>query len=269
MKKSYGIIAILVSSVSLLFAETNAHIEVKLFKNWVIEQEVNCGNFNLVIKNTGTEPILLAKSHVHFEVGQLVTRPLPYDPSEDFRQEQEYQRVAGGKDFLFSLFPDEMHVYEGRKFLLDSQIPFSEEMRFTVSIYVGKGVWLNSEPLIINGVVPDSEEKVATVGDANFRCDLMAVTYKNERWLYSKSPKGDYFEICPVSLTNEIRVEPHDGKRLYKIWDGDKSMIYQDGTCILLEGPDENNVFGKWTRERKQKAEADNAEVRRKKAEAQ
>ena len=30
---------------------------------------------------------------------------------------------------------------------------------------------------------------------------------------------------------------------------------------------DENNVFGKWTRERKQRAEADNAEVRRKKAE--
>jgi hypothetical protein len=45
-------------------------------------------------------------------------------------------------------------------------------------------------------------------------------------------------------------------------------MIYRDGQSIILEGPDENNVFGKWTRERKQKAEADNAEVRRKKQEA-
>jgi len=46
-------------------------------------------------------------------------------------------------------------------------------------------------------------------------------------------------------------------------------MIYHLIKSVLTEGPDENNVLGKWTRERKQKAEADNAEVRRKKAEAQ
>ena len=60
-----------------------------------------------------------------------------------------------------------------------------------------------------------------------------------------------------------------DDATLFKIWDGDKSMIYHLIKSVLTEGPDENNVLGKWTRERKQKAEADNAEVRRKKAEAQ
>jgi hypothetical protein len=45
-------------------------------------------------------------------------------------------------------------------------------------------------------------------------------------------------------------------------------MIYDMYKSVIVEGPDENNVLGKWTRERKQKAEADNAEVRRKKQEA-
>ena len=72
------------------------------------------------------------------------------------------------------------------------------------------------------------------------------------------------------SASQTKSVPSHEGKgRLYKIWDGEKSMIYQDGVCMLLEGPDENDVFGKWTRKRKQRAEADNAEVRRKKAEAE
>ena len=90
-------------------------------------------------------------------------------------------------------------------------------------------------------------------------------TLPNERL---RSAGGSYYSICPVSLTNKIRIEPHEGKgSLYKIWDGDKSMIFQKNNGMLLEGPDENNVFGKWTCERKQRAEADNAEVRRKKAE--
>jgi len=255
------------------FAET-ALIEVKFFKDWVIKGESTSDNFNLAIKNTGTAPILLAETSLCFEIGQLVTRPLPRNLAEDKEQEEQYQiMLMESREFL-KLLPEETHVYEGRKFLL-RPLPFSEEIRFTVSIYLGKGAWLDSEPLTLKGVVPDAEEKVATVGETIFPCDLVAVTYKNERWLYVKtrpneqlrSAGGKYYSICPVSLTNKIRVEPHDGKMLYKIWDGDKSMIYRDGQAILLEGPDENNVFGKWTRERKQKAEADNAEVRRKKAE--
>ena len=254
-------------------AETNALIEVKLFKDWVIKEEEIPHNINLAIKNTGTTPIRLAQAPALFTMGQLSLRPLPHKPdaAEDKRQENEYQMITGNGGSFFELPPGETHVYEGRKFFIIGQtMPFSEEMRFTVSVYLGNGFYLDSEPVMLKGIVPDSEEKVAVVGDANFSCDLVAVTYKNERWLYARTPNGYYFEICPISLTNKIRAEPHEGKgRLYKIWDGDKSMIYQDGQSILTEGPDENNVFGKWTRERKQRAEVDNAEVRRKKAEAE
>jgi len=251
-------------------AETNALIEVKLFKDWVIKREEVGGNFNLAIKNTGTTPIRLAKHPVNFDIGQLVVRPLPRNPNtadETDRQEFEYQMaVRNGLGGFFELPPGETHVYEDRKFL--KQFPFSEEMRFTVSVYLSKGVWLDSELVIFKGVTPDSEEKMATVGNANFLRDLVAITYKNERWLYTKLG-GNYFSVCPLSFANKIRVELHDGKRLHKIWDGDKSMIYELGQSIFTEGPDENDVFGKWTRERKQRAEADNAEVRRKKAEAE
>jgi len=148
------------------------------------------------------------------------------------------------------------------------QTPFTGE-KFVVSVYLNNGFWLDSEPLTVNGVVPDSEEFLATINDGRNlqnNWDLVAVTYKNERWLYKK--RGDYYALaCPLSLTNKIRIEPHDAKGHYKIWDGDKFMIYEIGLGLLTEGPDENDVFGKWTRERKQKAEADNAEVRRKKAE--
>jgi hypothetical protein len=92
--------------------------------------------------------------------------------------------------------------------------------------------------------------------------------------LYVKSiPKpgliysGKYcYPICPLSLIGKIRVELHDGENLFRIWDGDKPMIYHMAKNMLTEGLDEHNVLAKWTRERKQKAEADNAEVRRRKA---
>jgi len=248
------------------FAETNALIEVKLFKDWVIKGERDFGN--VAIKNTGSDSIALAKDPVYFEIGQLTARPLPRDIYADRTQEEHYKVIRWDGEF-FNLLPGETHVYEGRTFHLgDYRYVFADEMRFTVSIYLGKGFWLDSEPLTVAGIVPDSEEKVATITDANGSRDLVAITYKNERWLYTKL--GDlYFSVCPLSRTNKIRAEPHDGKRLHKVWDGEKSMIYLLGQSMLLEGPDENDVFGKWTRERKQRAEADNAEARRKKAEAE
>ena len=266
MKKPALIQIICVICVLPAFAETNALIEVKLFKDWVIKGEANFGHFNLAIKNTGTAPFLLANGATDFEIGQLSLSK--NDRHSGSLREQFYNLIAetnSGYQGFFSLPPGETHVYEGRKFYLNEEIPFSDEMRFTVSVYLGKGFWLDSESVTLKGVVPDSIEHVATHPSEYGSRDLVAVTYKNERWLYSKS--ASYFQICPISLTNKIRVEPHDGKSLHKIWDGDKSMTYRLGNSILTEGPDENNVFGKWTRERKQKAEADNAEVRRKKAE--
>jgi len=269
MKKMIRL-AMCISTTSLLSvsAETNALIEVKLFKAWVIKGEHLSGNFNLAIQNTGTDPIRLAKHPVNFEVGQLVIRPLPHNPRDDLKQEEEYQMIALDGDAFFSLPPGETHVYVWRKFYLDRQTPFSKEMNFTVSIYLGKGFWLNSEPLTVQGIIPDAVEQLASIKDNTKNIQaaprkLSAVTYKNERWLYSNG----YFPICPLSPTNKIRIEPHDDVSLFKIWDGDKSMIYDMNQFILTEAPDENDVFGKWTRERKQKAEVDNAEVRRKKAE--
>jgi len=243
------------------FAETNALIEVKNFKDWVIKGEYTFGG--LVFKNTGTDPLLLAKKPLDFEMYQFIQ-----SKSTDVRSlDGGLKRVEQRSDGFLHLLPGETHVYEGRTFPLDTKHIFSEgEIRFVKPIYFGNGVWIDTKPVTFNGVVPDSEEHIATITDVNGSWNLVAVTYKNERWLYSKSTI--YWSICPISLTNKIRIEPHDGKgSLYKIWDGDKSMIYQDGTCMLTEGTDENNVFGKWTRERKQRAEADNAEVRRKKAE--
>ena len=277
MKKCHTLLIALIGIASLASAETNVVIEVKLFKDWVIKWE--CGFGNLAIKNTGTDPIRLVKDAGYFAISQLYARSLP-DKRAEYREseiESSYQMLFFEEAEFFNLLPEETHVYEGRKFLLPVLTPFSETMPFIVSIYLGNGFWLDSEPLTVKGVVPDSEEYVATVGDGDFPRHLVTITYKNERWLYVKtlpnerlrSAGGAYYSICPLSLTNKIRIEPHDGKRLYKIWDGDKSMIYLLGQSILTEGPDENNVLGKWTRERKQKAEADNAEVRRKKAEAQ
>lgn len=142
---------------------------------------------------------------------------------------------------------------------------------------------MDSEPCTVNGVVPDSMEEISTIANNTLarqgknlyvRSKLVAVTYRNERWLYKKSiPKpeliwsGKYcYPICPVGLTNEIRVEPYDDAYLFKIWDGDKSMIYDMPKNDIVEGPDENNVLGKWTREKKKEVDAHNAEVRLKKA---
>jgi len=264
-------------------AETKALIEVELFKNWVIKGERNFGN--LAIKNTGTEPIALAKNPAFFEIGQLLSRPLPRDPYADRSQENHYQVIQADGEF-FKLLPEETHVYEGRKFPFgDYRYIFSDQMRFTISVYLGKGVWLDSEPLTVKGVIPDSEEYLATANNKkltrqgdNFHdtWELVAVTYNNERWLYKVTPNRLvrnanvlYSPVCPLSLTNKIRVESYDDEGQFKIWDGDRFMIFHMTKSMLTEGPDENNVLGKWTRERKQKAEADNAEVRRKKAEAQ
>jgi len=259
---------------SLLSAETNAVIEVKLFKDWEITNERGFGN--LAIKNTGVSPIRLAKDAFDFEGGQLYTRSFPDKRSEyiETMYETNYKMIAWGDGEFFDLPPGETHVYEGRKFLLPARAPFSVEMRFIVSIYLGNGFWLDSEPLTVKGVAPDSVEDLATVSDNEqahervlgaYSKKLTLVTYQNERWLYSSG----YYPVCPLSLTDKIRVEPHDDKALFKIWDGDKFFIYDFKKSVIVEGPDENNVLGKWTRERKQRAEADNAEVRRKKAEVQ
>ena len=274
MRKSYRMmIALLIGGAPCLFAETNALIEVKLFKDWMIKEEQFLDNFNLAIKNTGTDPIRLANDPVDFEIGQLAVRTLPRKPDtpdEKVWQEHQYQVIMqsgfgkiGGGSVFFELSPRETHVYEGRKFGAHNGFPFTDEMRFTVSVYLGNGFYLDSEPVTIKGVVPDSEEKVGAVGDVNGSRDLVAVTYRNERWLYTKLDRL-YFSDCPVSLTGKIRVEPHEGKGQYRIWDGDKPMVFNMYKSVLVEGPDENDVLGKWTRERKRKAEADNAEVRRK-----
>jgi len=268
MKKHSILTALLIGTSPLLFAETNALIEVKLFKGWVIKGE--CGFGNLAIKNTGTAPILLAKDAFTFSSFQLHARSFPNKRAEygESEIESDYQMLRSMEEFeFFNLLPGETHVYEGRKFLLPARAPFSEEMRFIVSIYLGKGFWLDSEPLTVKGVVPDSIEHVTTLTDVNGSRDLVTVTYKNERWLYTKL--GGYYTDFPLSLTNKIRVEPHEAKGHYKIWDGDKPIVFDLLQSLIREGPDENNVLGKWTRERKQKAEADNAEVRRKKAEQQ
>ncbi|MCL2104421.1 MAG: hypothetical protein FWH21_05110 [Kiritimatiellaeota bacterium] len=278
-------ITLFISSASLLFAETNALIEVKLFKDWEIKGERGFGN--LTIKNTGTAPILLAKDASIFDGFQLHARSFPAKRAE-YREdeiESDYRILRSMEEFeFFSLLPGETHVYEGRKFYLSTRSAFSEEMRFIVSIYLGNGFWLDSEPLVVKGVVAASEEYLATVlgktvgselaseKRSGFNIwDMVAVTYKNERWLYKKSTDSphSYYPICPLSLTNKIRIEEHEGENLFKIWDGDNSMILHFTKSMLLEGPDENDVLGKWTRERKQQAEADNAKVRRKKQEAQ
>ncbi|MCL2105159.1 MAG: hypothetical protein FWH21_08955 [Kiritimatiellaeota bacterium] len=260
MKKRYTIITMLAGIAPLLFADTNALIEVKVFKDWIIDGECNFGNF--VIKNTGTDPLPLAKRALDFESGQLTI----FASEHESLQEREgwFKGMGGG---LFLLPSEETHVYEGRTFFIENR---DGKLYFKMPVYFGNGVWIDSEPVTFNRVVPDSVEPVVTLTDINGSHDLFAVTYKSERWLYKKSvTSNNRYPVCPLSLTNKIRVEPHDGTRLYKIWDGDKSMILQKGTSLILEGPDENNVFGKWTRERKQQAEADNAEVRRKKQEAQ
>ena len=258
MKTRYTIITMLVGIAPLLFADTNALIEVKVFKDWVIDGEVNFGNF--AIKNTGTDPLPLAKRAFDFEDKQLTTFTSEHESADE--REARFKGMGGG---LFLLPSGETHVYEGRTFFIENR---DGKLYFKMPVYFGNGVWIDSEPVTFNRVVPDSVEQVATLTDVNGSNDLLTVTYKNERWLYTKLGEC-YFPNFPLSLTNKIRAEPHDGTRLYKIWDGDKSMILQKGTSLILEGPDENNVFGKWTRERKQKAEADNAEVRRKKKEAQ
>ena len=278
MKKRYTIITMLVGIAPLLFADTNALIEVKRFKTWVVKNEQNF--YAIAIKNIGTEPILLAKTTDEFYLGQLSTRSLDNKlgspPGGPITYDEAYEEIEMFEKGRFEPLPvGETRVFEGRKFLLSSRAPFAETMQYKVSVYLGNNFWLDSEPLTVHGIIPDSEEYVATVGEANFPCDLVAVTYKSERWLYVKtlpneqlrSAGGSYYSICPVSLTNKIRVEPHDGKSLYKIWDGGTSMIYRDGQTIIVEGSDEHNVLGKWARERKQQAEADNAEVRRQKAE--
>ena len=245
-----------------VFAETNALIEVKLFKTWVIPGEHNFCSMS--IKNTGTTPIRLAKR----AGGQIAPRLLSDKSNAEFNSAREeiYQTIA---DF-FELPPEETHMYDGLKIGLPVLSP---EDNFFLSVYLGKGFWLDSESVSLTMVTPDSEEHLVAITDwqsTNFVHNLFTVTYKGERWLYkwsSLSQRARCWPICPLSLTNKIRVEPHDGKGLFKIWDGDGSMTYGIREGRLLEGPDENDVFGKWTRERKQQAEADNAEVRRKKAE--
>ena len=269
MKKRYTMIALLITSTPLLFAEMNAHIEVKLFKDWVISGEVNIGT--IVVKNTGTVPLPIAKNPAYFDMGQLAQSK----SGNKGPRESDYKGIERHGGGFISLPPGETHVYEGYKFHIENPDPSSDEMHFTFTVYFGNEVWIDSEPVNLNEVVPDSIEHVATLTDVNGSRDLVAVTYKNERWLYTRLSsrrrnEGDlFFPDFPLSLTNKIRVEPHEDKGVYKIWDGDKSMIFHMTKSILLEGPDENNVLGKWTRERKQKADADNAEVRHKKAEEQ
>jgi len=268
MKKTHSLTVLLSYSLMSFFAhaETNALIEVKLFKDWIIEGErIFC---NVAIKNTGTSPIRLFEDAVAFHAGQIAIRvPNKSNNAMEPGVNWLYDSYAPEYPF-FKLLSGETHVYEGRRFSLSNS--FSGE-KFVVSVYLNNGFWLDSEPMTINRAISDSEEFLATINDGRNlqnNWELVAITYKNERWLYKRLHQGGLgAAVCPLSLSNKIRVEPHDGKGRYKIWDGDKSMIYEIGSGLLLEGPDENNVFGKWTRERKQKAEADNAEVRRRKAE--
>jgi len=254
-----------------ILAETNVLIEVKLFKDWVIQDERNFGS--MAIQNTGTVPILLETGWG----GLFFPRSLNDKSNVEFNADKEeiYQILMESGLKFFELPPGETHVYEGWKFHFPDSLA---NETFMLSMYLGKGFWLDSEPLTVNKVTPDLVELLAAIDDwtiTNMVHIIEAITYKNERWLYTKrlpDPqrgwKGGYGPVCPLSLTNKINVEPH-GQGFVKILDGDKSMIYDLRGVKLVEAPDETNVLGKWTRERKQQAEADNAEVRRKKQEAQ
>ena len=275
MKKRCVMIVLFTCIAPLLLAETNALIEVKLFKTWVIKGEWNFGN--LVIQNTGTEPFLLASAPEDFEMGQLDTRSLDNNRGGETpsMREELYRLITdeGGKFVPLSV--GEKCVYAGRKFHLPQRSSFSETMRFKVSVYLGNGFWLDSEALTVSGVIPDSEEYVATITNNKFikqkkigvdHWKLVLITYKEERWLYKTSiTGGGYYPVCPVSLGNKIRVEPHNDAELFRIWDGDKSMIYNMYSNMIVEGPDENDVLGKWTRDKKKEVQAHNDEVRRKK----
>ena len=276
MKKRCVMIVLFVGFTTLLFAETNALIEVELFKTWVIRGEWGVGN--LVIQNTGTVPLPLAKTAEDFDIGQLSTRSLDNKvcgPAGGGSYDGAYREIGLYGDGFTMLPVDEKKVYDGRKFLLPARAPFAETMTFKVSVYLGSGIFVDSPPLTVNGVVPDFEEYVATIGHNRFiregkrkgpEWKLIAISYKSERWLYKTSlTGGGYYPICPVSLKNKIRVEPYDDALLFKIWDGDKSMIFHMNKSMIMEGPDENDVLGKWTRDKKKEVQAHNDEVRRKK----
>ncbi len=277
MKKCCAVIVLLAGFTPLLFAETNALIEIKLFKTWVIESEWGYGS--LTIENTGTEPLLLAKTAEDFDIGQLSTRSLDNKvcgPAGGGSYDGAYKEIELSGDGFEMLPVGEKKVYDGRKFLLPVRTSFSEVMQYKVSVYFGNGAFVDSAPLTVNGVVPDSEEFVTTIGHNKFiregkkkgpEWKLIAISYKNERWLYKTSiTGGGYYPICPVSLKNKIRVEPYDDALLFRIWDGDKSMIFHMSKGMIMEGPEENDVLGKWTRDKKKEVKAHNNEVRRKKA---
>ena len=283
MKKRCVMIVLFVGFTTLLFAETNALIEVELFKTWVISTEWCYGG--LTIENTGTEPFLLAKAAYDFEAGQLSTRSLDNQlsgPTDGGEYDGMYKEINLSGDGFEMLPVGEKKLYEGRQFLFQPRVPFSETMQFKVSVYLGNGFFLDSKPITVHGVTPDSEEYVATIRHNKFaregknkgpERELVAVTYRNERWLYQKSlpvpqlslSRPLYYPVCPVSLKNKIRVEPYDDALLFKIWDGDKSMIFHMNKGMIMEGPDENDVLGKWTRDKKKEVQAHNDEVRRKK----
>lgn len=277
MKNRCIMIVLLAGLAPMLFAETNALVEVKLFKTWVIESEWGYGN--LTLENTGTEPLLLAKTAEDFNIGQLSTRSLDNKvcgPAGGGSYDGAYKEIELSGDGFERLPVGETKVYEGRKFLLPVRAPFSEVMRYKVSVYFGNGVFVDSAPLTVNGVVPDSEEFVATIGHNKFIREgkrkgfgwkILAISYRNEKWLYKTSVAGGgYYPICPVSLKNKVRVEPYDDALLFKIWDGDKSMLFHMDKGMIVEGPEENDVLGKWTREKKKEVKSRNAEVRRKNA---
>lgn len=164
MKKRCKMIVLLAGIAPLLFAETNALIEVKLFKTWVIESEWPCGN--LTIMNTGTEPFLLAKEAVDFSIGQLATRSLDNNITAQIAggsYELNYREITLSGEGFDILPAGEKKVYEGKSFLFPSCVPFSETMQFKVSVYLRNGVIVDSKPLIINGVTADSEDFLASI----------------------------------------------------------------------------------------------------------
>lgn len=274
MKRSIAVFMLFAGFAPLLTAETNALVEVVLFKNWKIKNEWNFGN--LTIQNTGSESFLLAKTADDFDLGQLSTRSLDNKldgPPGGTSYDKAYEGINMFEEGFQPLAVGEKRVYEGRRFLLPVRVPFAETMHFKVSVYLGNGTFIDSSPLTVNGVVPDSEEYVATVINNKFVKQgkkgvypkkLVAVTYKTERWLYSTSVTGGgYYPICPVSLKGKLHVEPYNNAELFKIWDEDKSMIYNMYSNLIVEGPEENDVLGKWTREKKNEVKAHNEEVRR------
>jgi len=87
------ITAALIGAAPLLLAEINASIEVKIFKDWVIKGEDNLCCF--VFKNTGTDPLPLARKVADFEGYQLMLSKNEHEKARQGRFNSVEQRGNG------------------------------------------------------------------------------------------------------------------------------------------------------------------------------